>query len=180
MGKPIEYEVPLEMDDILPEKERRTQVKPQIKQPMILSKRKRIIDEKCIRSKHGIPLKVYENITRINKLSAEIKNLKTTIENNHGTLSAIYLDQLNISEEKPEMSIENVLGLLKDINERAPKIANNAINNVYHKKHEWYGSNKEYFRTTINNNVYEQNSIPLKPGYKNKEITEAQGGLNTK
>ena len=84
------------------------------------------------------------------------------MDNNHGTLSAICIDQLNIADEKPDMTIENVLGLLKEINERAPRIAENAYNNVYDKKHEWYGVNKEYFYTPLNEHIYEENCIPLK------------------
>ncbi|CAI2361033.1 unnamed protein product [Moneuplotes crassus] len=135
-------------------------------------KKMRINDDRksIIKTNSGVlPFRVYENINKICQLSNEGKELMDKMNQNHGTLNAIYLAQLNIAEDKPDMKIENVLGLLNDINDRSYRIATNAFNNVYRKKHEWYRSNKEYFKTPINSSVYVKNCIPLKANFQNQD-----------
>lgn len=53
---------------------------------------------------------------------ADLFHVLDQIKELSGELGAIYLDQLDISEKRPEMSIENVLKILTEINERPAKI----------------------------------------------------------
>lgn len=101
-------------------------------------------------SNRNVPYKVLDNMKRLYGISERIKMLKDQFDRNYGTLHAITLEQLNIYEEKPEMTVEHVIKTIEEINERPAKIVESAYENVYKRKNEWYGcDNKSLFYAPI-------------------------------
>jgi hypothetical protein len=71
----------------------------------------------------GVPIRVLENIKRMYNIRDQLKdNIRDQMKENNGSFCAIYLDQLDLIDKKPEMCIENVLKNLTEINERPAKI----------------------------------------------------------
>ena len=106
-----------------------------------------------------VPIKVLENMKKIcNIIPAKIRELRDMVDKNNGTLLPLALDHLNITEDRPDMSVEDVIKIIQQINDRPAKIALNAYDNVYKRKHEWYGADKkDIFYASIPEAVYAEN-----------------------
>lgn len=79
-------------------------------------------------------------------------------------------------DECPNMTIEDAIKNINQINDRPVKIIDSVYQNVYKRKNEWYGSeHKELFYASIAEGIYKSNCIPLKKEYEGKSLSNFVG-----
>ena len=100
-----------------------------------------------------------------------IKQLKEQFKQSDGSLCAIELSHIDTSkhwyftlncfiEDQPNLTIEQVLKTIEEINRKPIKIVQTAFDNVYKNRHEWYGNdNKKLFYAPINYDVINNSKI---------------------